>query len=223
MHAQVTTTATRGQTLSMHPCPCCGHRTLPERAAYDLCPVCLWEDEGGEPWEYSGPNGQTLVEAQQEYLSRRGPRLVRRGRGRAPRPGEVRDPDWRPLERTPELLARVEQAHLDWERSFDDEARPTEHDEDEAGAEHNARLAALVREAKDLPDHEIVARLRDLSGVHDSTAMDPQLEMLARRLKDEDYYRRHPLQAVLWLARHARPGTLRRRWAELRHGVRFAG
>lgn len=208
----------------MHPCPCCGHRTLPERAAYDVCPVCCWEDEGGEPWEFSGPNGQTLLEAQQEYLSRQHARIMRRGGGRSPRPSEARDPDWRPFERTPELLARVEQAHLDWERSFD-EARPTEHDEDEdgAGAEYNARLAALVREAKDLPHHEIVARLRELSGVRDSTAMDPQLEVLARRLKDQDYYRRHPLQAALWLARHARPGSVRRRWAQLRNDVRFAG
>lgn len=27
-------------------CPCCGHRTLVERAAFEICPVCFWEDDG---------------------------------------------------------------------------------------------------------------------------------------------------------------------------------
>lgn len=27
-------------------CPCCGYRTLRERNAYDICPVCFWEDDG---------------------------------------------------------------------------------------------------------------------------------------------------------------------------------
>ena len=26
-------------------CLCCGYRTLDERGAYDICPVCFWEDE----------------------------------------------------------------------------------------------------------------------------------------------------------------------------------
>jgi len=26
-------------------CPCCGYLTLPERGAYDICPVCFWEDD----------------------------------------------------------------------------------------------------------------------------------------------------------------------------------
>ncbi len=27
-------------------CPCCGYLTLDERAAWDICPVCFWEDDG---------------------------------------------------------------------------------------------------------------------------------------------------------------------------------
>lgn len=27
-------------------CPCCGYLTLSARAAYELCPVCRWEDDG---------------------------------------------------------------------------------------------------------------------------------------------------------------------------------
>ena len=26
-------------------CPCCGYLTLNERGAYDICPVCFWEDD----------------------------------------------------------------------------------------------------------------------------------------------------------------------------------
>jgi hypothetical protein len=29
-----------------HACPCCQFRTLDEKAAYDICPVCFWEDDG---------------------------------------------------------------------------------------------------------------------------------------------------------------------------------
>lgn len=42
-------------------CPCCGLPTLGERAAYEICEVCWWEDEGqddpraDEVW--GGPNG----------------------------------------------------------------------------------------------------------------------------------------------------------------------
>ena len=41
-------------------CPCCGFRTLTEPAAYEICPVCYWEDDGqndvsaDEIW--GGPN-----------------------------------------------------------------------------------------------------------------------------------------------------------------------
>ena len=26
-------------------CLCCGYRTIDERGAFDICPVCFWEDE----------------------------------------------------------------------------------------------------------------------------------------------------------------------------------
>lgn len=29
-----------------YPCPCCGSRTIGEQAAYEICPVCFWEDDG---------------------------------------------------------------------------------------------------------------------------------------------------------------------------------
>jgi hypothetical protein len=27
-------------------CPCCKHKTLSERAKYEICAVCFWEDDG---------------------------------------------------------------------------------------------------------------------------------------------------------------------------------
>ena len=85
--------------VGMHPCACCGYKTLPGSSDYDLCPVRWWEDEGVEPWEYSGPNDQTLVDAQQEYLAESRPYRRRPGKASPPRRREARDADWRPFER----------------------------------------------------------------------------------------------------------------------------
>jgi hypothetical protein len=42
--------------------------------------------------------------------------------------------------------------------------------------------------------------------------------------KDKNYHRRHPLRAVWWLMRYARPKTFARRWEELRTGsIRVSG
>ena len=42
-------------------CPCCGHRTLGELAAYEVCPICYWEDDGQSDEDADevrgGPNG----------------------------------------------------------------------------------------------------------------------------------------------------------------------
>lgn len=53
-------------------CPCCGYPTLTERAAYEICSLCYWEDDGqdianaAEVW--SGPNhGYSLSEAQRNF------------------------------------------------------------------------------------------------------------------------------------------------------------
>ena len=29
-----------------YPCPCCRCRTLQERGAEEICPVCYWQDDG---------------------------------------------------------------------------------------------------------------------------------------------------------------------------------
>ena len=55
-----------------HQCPCCDYYTLPERAAYQACPVCYWEDDGQDldrMDEVSGPNHITLREGRRNYSS----------------------------------------------------------------------------------------------------------------------------------------------------------
>mgnify|MGYP000080976834 CR=1 FL=1 len=35
-----------GSPIKLYACPCCGSRTIDERAEYDICKVCWWEDNG---------------------------------------------------------------------------------------------------------------------------------------------------------------------------------
>lgn len=58
---------------SLYPCPCCGSRTLLERGAFEMCPVCWWEDDGQDDHDVDvvrgGPNGTfSLSQARQNYL-----------------------------------------------------------------------------------------------------------------------------------------------------------
>lgn len=60
-------------------CPCCGHRTLDERGAYEICSQCGWEDDGQDDHDSSvvrgGPNGRlSLDAARAEYVARGGVR-----------------------------------------------------------------------------------------------------------------------------------------------------
>ncbi|WP_025130556.1 CPCC family cysteine-rich protein [Pseudomonas sp. PH1b] len=49
-------------------CPCCGYRTLSERATYEICDLCHWEDDGSEALDVpSGPNHQTLGQAREHF------------------------------------------------------------------------------------------------------------------------------------------------------------
>ena len=48
-------------------CPCCEYRTLPERAACDICILCWWEDDGQSDADgdvvRGGPNGDLSLTA----------------------------------------------------------------------------------------------------------------------------------------------------------------
>src|SRR5256886_1253860 len=75
-------------------CPCCACRTLEERGAYEICPVCFWEDDGQDDADADtvrgGPNSDlSLTRARQNYRAfgacdRRSLERVRK-----PTPGEM--------------------------------------------------------------------------------------------------------------------------------------
>ena len=63
-------------TFRRHDCPCCGYPTLTERAAYEICLLCNWEDDGqdddsaDEVW--GGPNADySLSEARRNFKNYR--------------------------------------------------------------------------------------------------------------------------------------------------------
>jgi hypothetical protein len=66
--------AMTAQTQTMVRCPCCGYRTLHERAGDDICSVCFWHDDGqddahaDEVW--GGPNKDlSLTKARENFRS----------------------------------------------------------------------------------------------------------------------------------------------------------
>ena len=51
-------------------CPCCGYYTLPGSGAYDICPVCFWEDDPlqeDDPDMEGGANEPSLNECRGNY------------------------------------------------------------------------------------------------------------------------------------------------------------
>jgi Cysteine-rich CPCC len=52
-------------------CPCCGFWALTERNAFEICPVCFWEDDGQDDWDADdtkgGPNSSSLTEARRNF------------------------------------------------------------------------------------------------------------------------------------------------------------
>jgi Cysteine-rich CPCC len=48
-------------------CPCCLNYTLGGVAAYDICPVCFWEDDGTTGEHGFSPNGISLAEGQENF------------------------------------------------------------------------------------------------------------------------------------------------------------
>jgi hypothetical protein len=53
-------------------CPCCGHATLSARGAYQICPVCFWEDDGQDNDDADvvrdGPNRVSLTDGRKSFL-----------------------------------------------------------------------------------------------------------------------------------------------------------
>jgi hypothetical protein len=57
-------------------CPCCGCKTLSQRAAYQICVVCFWEDDGQDDHDAEiargGPNGSLSLSAARANYQRIG-------------------------------------------------------------------------------------------------------------------------------------------------------
>lgn len=59
---------------TLHPCPCCGARTLAdaERGSFDICPVCDWEDDSvqhDDPDYRGGADARSLNEARAAFFA----------------------------------------------------------------------------------------------------------------------------------------------------------
>jgi len=51
-------------------CPCCDFYTLHDRASFEICPVCYWEDDGQDfdrLDQVSGPNHITLRQGRENF------------------------------------------------------------------------------------------------------------------------------------------------------------
>ena len=62
----------RGPEDGPYGCPVCRSLTLPARGAFELCPVCFWEDDGQDDHDADeirgGPNGVlSLTQARANY------------------------------------------------------------------------------------------------------------------------------------------------------------
>lgn len=59
-------------TEGRYQCPCCDYYVLHARGAYEVCPVCYWEDDGQDLDrldEVSGPNHITLRDARGNFAA----------------------------------------------------------------------------------------------------------------------------------------------------------
>ena len=80
-----------------HACPCCGFRTLDQRGANEICPVCLWEDDGQDDHDANiqrrGPLFESLTGARFNFKEFGAHDLLYIGVGRKPLPDEIDPPD----------------------------------------------------------------------------------------------------------------------------------
>lgn len=83
-----------------HPCPCCGYLTLSTANDYEICPICLWEDDpeqAADPDEAYGANDPSLREAQANFADFGARDQQSAPRVRPPTEADLRAPGWRPL------------------------------------------------------------------------------------------------------------------------------
>lgn len=60
-----------GDIEHLNVCPCCEYRTLSTISDYDICELCMWEDDGTAAAEsYSHPNHMTLSTAKKQFFEK---------------------------------------------------------------------------------------------------------------------------------------------------------
>lgn len=60
-----------GDIEHLNTCPCCEYRTLSTISDYDICELCMWEDDGtAAPESYSHPNHMTLSTAKKQFIEK---------------------------------------------------------------------------------------------------------------------------------------------------------
>jgi len=76
-----------------HACPCCGFRTLYQRGADEICPICFWEDDGQDDHDADqrrgGPNLLSLSEGRFNFKEFGARDLLYIGVGRKPLLDEI--------------------------------------------------------------------------------------------------------------------------------------
>jgi hypothetical protein len=61
----------QGDIEHLNACPCCEYRTLPSASDYEICDLCMWEDDGtAAPESYSHPNHMTLSTAKKQFIEK---------------------------------------------------------------------------------------------------------------------------------------------------------
>ena len=104
-------------------CPCCGYITLSEwPGSYGICHVCFWEDDPVQildPWFEGGANRPSLLQAQATYVTCGAMEQRFLANVKGVLPGDVRDPQWRPVAeydrsrvRAPRDLSKEEHSDL---------------------------------------------------------------------------------------------------------------
>jgi len=48
-------------------CPCCDFISLSKKNAFEICPICFWQDDTLDNEGYSGANGMKIQEARHNY------------------------------------------------------------------------------------------------------------------------------------------------------------
>jgi hypothetical protein len=61
----------QGDIEHLNACPCCEYRTLSSVSDYEICDLCMWEDDGTAGAEsYSHPNHMTLSTAKKQFIEK---------------------------------------------------------------------------------------------------------------------------------------------------------